>query len=392
MRIEVIPQAHVGGVPAVRVGDVLNRSIADEAARQFEFGVAYMRLSGWSRIAASVGTLLNRGGTVSGAVGVDGGVTSIEALRALREVSGDSTVFYTVSSLIYHPKLYLISGHSQAIAIVGSANLTRDGLFRNIELATAVHLDFEIDADFLVHQRYREFIRQLLNTAHPNVQPVTESTLHQLVEAGILRTEAAWQEYEAQTDSPGAESPNYSVTPLATIFPALAVPVAPAPAPGSSHSPASRPSIVVPPQVSATADTFIMVLSPFDSSHRTGTPGTPEVLIPHDATNFFPAILLRGRQHPDEFFDVVLNTPSERERHNYRIWYYEQRGEYRLRMDNQTIDLMAPDGGDLLIISRLPQGSDPLYEVTILPQSDPTYPAFEDLCSRVAQGKRWGLL
>jgi len=106
-----------------------------------------------------------------------------------------------------------------------------------------------------------------------------------------------------------------------------------------------------------------------------------------------------GRKYPDAFFDVVLNIPSGRERHGYRLWYYEERAtgtridEYRLRMDNETIDLSTPGGGDLLVISKLPSGTDPEYEVTVLPRTDPTYPAFAAMCTNVAAAdKRWGLV
>jgi len=141
-----------------------------------------------------------------------------------------------------------------------------------------------------------------------------------------------------------------------------------------------------------------MQLSDFDSSHRTGVAGTPEVLIPHPAITFFPRLSrASGRMYPDANFDVALNTPTGQERHGYRLWYYEQRAvgtridEYRLRMNHATIDLTTPGGGDLLIISKLPPGNEPAYEVTILPQTDPTFTAFLAKCTYVAQGKRWGV-
>jgi hypothetical protein len=141
-----------------------------------------------------------------------------------------------------------------------------------------------------------------------------------------------------------------------------------------------------------------MQLSAFDSSHRSGVPGTPEVLIPHAAIEFFPQLSLSGRKYPDAQFDVVLNTPMGRERHRYRLWYYEERAtgtridEYRLRMNHDTIDLSASGGGDLLVVNKLPEGNDPVYEVTILPQTDPTFPAFIGSCRFEAQGKRWGVI
>jgi len=141
-----------------------------------------------------------------------------------------------------------------------------------------------------------------------------------------------------------------------------------------------------------------MQLSSFDSSHRTGVPGTPEILIPHAAIGFFPPLSLAERKYPDVTFDVVLNTETGRERHTYRLWYYEERAtgtridEYRLRLDHDTIDLSSPGGGDLIVVNRLPPDNDPLYEVTILPQSDPTFPAFLSLCTKQIYEKRWGIV
>lgn len=140
-----------------------------------------------------------------------------------------------------------------------------------------------------------------------------------------------------------------------------------------------------------------MQLSSFDSSHRTGVPGTPEVLIPHAAIGFFPPLSLSGREYPDVIFDVALNTQTGRERHTYRLWYYEERAvgtridEYRLRLNHDTIDLSSPGGGDLIVINRLSIGSNPSYEMTILPQSDPTFPAFFSLCTNQIYDKRWGI-
>lgn len=181
MQVEVIPQIEIGNVSRLRVGDVLNTNIASSAYSRFRFAVAYMRLSGLDRLSVSIDTLLNRNGRVSGAVGIDDAITSLEALEMLKEISSDSSIFYTVSGYIYHPKLYLVDGESSAVAIVGSANLTRDGLFRNIEVATAVHLDFSDSVDLAVYQRYDNFISELLNTNNPNVQPLNDAVIQRLL-------------------------------------------------------------------------------------------------------------------------------------------------------------------------------------------------------------------
>jgi len=60
MRIEVIPQVQIGHVMRLRVGDVINRAIADANFRQFRFAVAYMRVSGLDRLSVSIDSLVNR--------------------------------------------------------------------------------------------------------------------------------------------------------------------------------------------------------------------------------------------------------------------------------------------------------------------------------------------
>lgn len=395
MRVEVIPQLGIGDSQRKRTGDVLNTLIADSSCRLFRFAVAYMRTSGWYRLSGSVESLLNRGGGVAGAVGIDDGITTVEALEALCQISSRSTIFHTVSGFIYHPKLYVAGGEGYAVVIVGSPNLTRDGLFRNVELATAVHLDFESENDLEVYQKYDAFVSELLDAANPNVQRVTNHNLRALVNAGAIG-------HESRVKEPGPTLRPRRATPRSTVlddlFPPMRVPVAPPASVAVAQPPSARPPVIVPPVASGTDAMFMMQLSRFDSSHRTGVGGTPEVLVPHPAAGFFPQLSSSGRRYPDVYFDVSLNTPTGRERHGFRFWYYEERAtgtridEYRLRMDRDTIDLTDPEGGDMLIINKLAAGSDPAYEVTILPSTDPTFPAFLDRCDRRVQDKSWGIV
>ena len=294
MRIEVIPQVEIGNIQRVRIGDVLNSTVASDTYQRFRFAVAYMRVSGIDRLAVSIESLLNRGGRFSGAVGIDDEITSIEALEMLGELSSDSTIFHTVSGYIYHPKLYLIDGEKAAVAVVGSGNMTRDGLFRNVEIATAVYLDFESSTDLAVYRRYDELVAALLDIKNPNVQLLNADVLTRLIKTGAIKR-------EAQTREPGPILRPRRARPTSKdiddLFPVLHVPSAPPPAGRiASHYKAkstdARPSIIVPPATTGVGGMFIMQLSAFDSSHRTGVKGTPEVLIPHPSIGFFPPLSL----------------------------------------------------------------------------------------------------
>jgi HKD family nuclease len=401
MRVELIPQIELGNTHRLRVGDVLSQAIADPNYSNFRFAVAYARISGLNRLAVSIESLINRGGHVSGAIGIDDQITSVEVLEQLALISTDSSIFHSVSDFIFHPKIYAVSGDTRALVIVGSPNLTRDGLFRNIEVATALHLDLQLPDDLAVFNSHNALLRELLNTANPNVQPVNAATIQSLLNAGVIKREAQVREPGSATRSKGAAPPNPII---ANLFPRIQIPVAPPfkrvaqpqpPAPPPAPAPAAPAPAVAPP---APNSVFIMQLSAFDASHRTGVKGTAEMLVPHDAIVFFPPIVKGGRKYPDTVFDVALNTPTGRERHTYRLWYYEFRAtgtkidEYRLRMDHDTIDLSTLGGGDLLVINKLPTGSNPAYEVTILAPADHSYATFNAMCDRIAaQNKRWGM-
>ena len=104
MQIEVIPQIELGNIRRIRIGDYLNKYIVVDSFNSFRFAVAYMRLSGLDRLAASLDTLINKGGCISGSIGIDDKITSYEALEALMRFSPNSTIFHTSSDFIYHPK------------------------------------------------------------------------------------------------------------------------------------------------------------------------------------------------------------------------------------------------------------------------------------------------
>ena len=192
MRVEVIPQFALGAVTLKRVGDSLNHAIAAPGCERFRFAVAYMRLSGLDRLGAAIDTLINHGGTVSGAIGIDNEVTSEEALAgAFGQVSADSTVFHSISGFIFHPKLYIASGPNRAVVVVGSPNLTRDGLYRNVEIATAIYLQsLGPRPTFRYISSTTQLWQNCWTRVQPNVQPLTDVLINILVGAGKVKTEA----------------------------------------------------------------------------------------------------------------------------------------------------------------------------------------------------------
>jgi len=398
MRIDLLSQVELGRVQRQRVGDVLNSKLRQTNYDRFRFVVAYLRVSGLGRILESMNALVERGGSISGAVGIDQKLTSIEALETLGQISSTSTIFYTKSGFTFHPKLYLLSGRNEATAIIGSSNLTCGGLFQNVELSALIDFDLLANGDLMLYNKFNAFANELLDTANPNVQPLNERTLEILKFSNLIRAEASIQDFGPRVSNRVSHLTPRE-TPIDTLFPAMRIPVAP-----PSHTftnittPISPPSIPRPVTTAIQPRTFIMQMSSFDTSHRGKAVGTPEALIPLAAQTFFPPLGMHGRTYPDAYFNVVLNTPTGPETRQYRVWYYGTRhvgtkiNEYRLRLDHRTTEL-AGGSGDLIVISKLPDGSDPAYEVTVLKSNDSSFDDFLSHCTQVAgaRAKRYGL-
>jgi hypothetical protein len=82
-----------------------------------------------------------------------------------------------------------MEGAQWAYAVVGSANLTRDGLYRNIECATLIRLDLTSSADIDLYTSFDTFLSELLNPINPNVQPLNVTTLKHLAEMALISDE-----------------------------------------------------------------------------------------------------------------------------------------------------------------------------------------------------------
>ncbi len=131
MQIQVVDNV------ALKTASVLVPAI--EAANDVRIAVAFVSGDGLSQILPAVRTALDAGAYVEFLVGTDARATDPYALKDLYTLSCETPqasllcfVSRTASS-IYHPKMYLMKGDQTATAIIGSSNLTRQGLTTNIE-------------------------------------------------------------------------------------------------------------------------------------------------------------------------------------------------------------------------------------------------------------------
>ena len=125
----------------IKLIDVLSNSFKN--AIDLKFSVAFLKLSGLSLIKSDIKSILENKGKVEFLIGLDFRTTDPDSLFELKTLQESYTnmKFFCFSKpnknifSIFHPKLYIIKNRNGKVtSVVGSSNLTKGGLSKNIEL------------------------------------------------------------------------------------------------------------------------------------------------------------------------------------------------------------------------------------------------------------------
>lgn len=123
------------------VGNYLHKSFKDKNFDTFQCFVAFTTLSGLSVFIDELEKVKTRYKKIEFYLGIDDKGTSREALLELLNKNIETYIYYNPTKrtrAIYHPKLYMFRGAKANRVILGSSNLTRPGLFNNIEASLAM--------------------------------------------------------------------------------------------------------------------------------------------------------------------------------------------------------------------------------------------------------------
>lgn len=102
-------------------------------------------------------------------VGVDQKGTSKEALEALVALNINVLIFYQSGFSIFHPKIYLFEGQRYSQLIIGSSNLTSQGLFVNVEASIHLEIDHQVIEDQQVIIELKASFPGLFDFMDPNL-------------------------------------------------------------------------------------------------------------------------------------------------------------------------------------------------------------------------------
>ena len=160
-------------------------------------------------------------------VGVDQKGTSKEALEALLGLDINTLIFYQRGFGIFHPKIYLFEGKHCSQLIIGSSNLTVQGLFVNVEASIHVELNHAVAEEWQVIVDLKTRFAGLFDLINPNLQPITEELIEQFVAEKIVPTEAERKEIREKIKELDNQTENPVDKLIQTIFPKRQLPIAP---------------------------------------------------------------------------------------------------------------------------------------------------------------------
>ncbi|WP_277115158.1 phospholipase D family protein [Chryseobacterium sp.] len=133
MRVEILNQGFNIDLDN-SVGDKIIELLKNESIKNFTVLTAFTSESIISKLFLYLQTEKITIDKVRIVTGIDQKGTTKEALQSLLSFADiESRVFYSSTFNIFHPKIYLLEAEEKTYLIIGSSNLTQQGLFVNIE-------------------------------------------------------------------------------------------------------------------------------------------------------------------------------------------------------------------------------------------------------------------
>lgn len=200
------------------VGNHLIKLLADKEFESFTAISAFISQAGIIGLSKYINKAKEHLNEITIITGVDQKGTSKEALEALIELDINAYVFYQPSITIFHPKIYLFEGNTKSVLIIGSSNLTAQGLFSNIEASLLIRIDN--GKDYEIIPQLKEYYKGLFDLTEPNLRELNKKLIIELVKANVVPTEEerkAVQEKAKKSDDKETEKIIYQIFPKRAI-------------------------------------------------------------------------------------------------------------------------------------------------------------------------------
>lgn len=128
--------------------DELRANLQDPDFAEFYMLIAYAKVGPLLRLEVDINQWIRAGKKIKAVFGIDQQVTSKQALDFALSHFSETHIAHVSSGPFnptFHPKIYLFTGSSRAVAYIGSNNLTVGGTETNFESHIKMGLDLPID-------------------------------------------------------------------------------------------------------------------------------------------------------------------------------------------------------------------------------------------------------
>jgi HKD family nuclease len=169
-------------------GNHICSALNNEFFNEITFFVAFLRKTGLSQILKFLKKAKTENKNITFFVGINGKVTSKQALEKLLELDIPCYIYYS-ENYIYHPKVYLFEGIDKNRIIIGSSNFTNNGLFNNVEASVLLDFTSQDKSGMKVLNQLKNYFNPLLEYTEPSLNNVTQEHIDELYEKGLLSNE-----------------------------------------------------------------------------------------------------------------------------------------------------------------------------------------------------------
>jgi len=215
MNIKLLGQGYEP-ISEFSVGHQLVKFFADESFHTFTGISAFASQSGIIGLSKHIKEAKKHLNIITIVTGIDQKGTSKEALEEIFALDINAYVFYQPSVTIFHPKFYLFEGNKKSKLIIGSSNLTSQGLFTNVEASLLVSIDNSVEADKKIIDQLKDYFKGIFDFTDPNLKKLSKEIITDLVKAKIVPTE---EERKAAQDKMEKAEKNEIDNIISKIFP-----------------------------------------------------------------------------------------------------------------------------------------------------------------------------
>ena len=176
------------------VGKYLNTSFKDKRFNKFLGFSAYSTTGGVKQLIPALKLAKLHFEEIKFFIGIDDKISTKEVFEIFLGLDIDSYVFHEKKhdkrKVIFHPKIYIFEGKRENRIILGSSNLTLNGLFdQNIEASVVVEFGVDDIRGYKFLNQIKSYFKSIINLETENVKKIDHNSLEELVNEGFIIAE-----------------------------------------------------------------------------------------------------------------------------------------------------------------------------------------------------------